>query len=251
MPKRLYQIKDFLGGLNNLKDPADIADNEVADVSNLTFTKQGAIGGAFNMRDDTNNLLSAYNTTHIDHLEAGYGLGYFETDHRGDGTNSNSLAIVGTTTGVDHGFLSATSGDRTYMYAINDGAVKNSPSDGSNGNEGDNVNLHLWFPTGTEIIISGSEQGSGGGLASSFDAGLIDGVYTVTGGNGGTEIYLDRTPSAMLPTAVGGGNIPDPLIYFSATVTGIESGDKVLLLAHPDEHKIDRRCYNFTKLFYR
>jgi len=239
VPKRLYQIKDFSGGLNNLKDPADIADNEVADVSNLTFTKQGAIGGAFNMKDATNNLLSAYNTTHIDYLEAGYGLGYFETDHRGDGANSNSLAIVGTTTGVDHGFLLATSGDRTYMYAINDGAVKNSPSDGSNGNEGDNVNLHLWFPTGTEIIISGSEQGSGGGLASSFDAGLIDGVYTVTGGNGGTEIYLDRTPSAMLPTAVGGGNIPDPLFYFSATVTGIESGDKVLLLAHPDEHKID------------
>ena len=239
MPKRLYQIKDFSGGLNNLKDPADIADNEVADVSNLTFTKQGAIGGAFNMKDDTNNLLSAYNTTHIDHLEAGYGLGYFETDHRGDGANSNSLAIVGTTTGVDHGFVLLTSGDLTYMYGINDGAVKNSPSDGSNGNEGDYVNLHLWFPTGTEIVISSSEQGSGGGLASSFDAGLIDGVYTVTGGNGGTEIYLDRTPSAMLPTAVGGGNIPDPLYYFSATVTGIESGDKVLLLAHPDEHKID------------
>jgi len=33
VPKRLYQIKDFSGGLNNLKDPADIADNEVADVS--------------------------------------------------------------------------------------------------------------------------------------------------------------------------------------------------------------------------
>ena len=74
MPKRLYQIKDFSGGLNNLKDPADIADNEVADVSNLTFTKQGAIGGAFNMKDSTNNLLSAYDTSHIDHIEAGYGL---------------------------------------------------------------------------------------------------------------------------------------------------------------------------------
>ena len=85
MPKRLYQIKDFSGGLNNLKDPADIADNEVADVSNLTFTKQGAIGGAFNMKDATNNLLSAYNTTHIDYLEAGYGLGYFETDFVRDG----------------------------------------------------------------------------------------------------------------------------------------------------------------------
>ena len=85
MPKRLYQIKDFSGGLNNLKDPADIADNEVADVSNLTFTKQGAIGGAFNMKDDTNNLLSAYDTSHIDHIEAGYGLGYFETDFVRDG----------------------------------------------------------------------------------------------------------------------------------------------------------------------
>jgi hypothetical protein len=85
VPKRLYQIKDFSGGLNNLKDPADIADNEVADVSNLTFTKQGAIGGAFSMKNSTNNLLSAYDTSHIDHIEAGYGLGYFETDFVRDG----------------------------------------------------------------------------------------------------------------------------------------------------------------------
>ena len=47
MPKRIYQLKDFSGGLNNLKEQSDIADNEVFDVGNLTFTKQGAIGGAF------------------------------------------------------------------------------------------------------------------------------------------------------------------------------------------------------------
>ena len=103
MPKRLYQIKDFSGGLNNLKDPADIADNEVADVSNLTFTKQGAIGGAFNMKDSTNNLLSAYDTSHIDHIEAGYGLGYFETDFVRDGV-TQEVTTADNTGGSEDGF---------------------------------------------------------------------------------------------------------------------------------------------------
>jgi len=239
MPKQIYQLKDFSGGLNNLKDATDIGDNEVAEAKNMSFTEQGAIGGAFNMKNATNNYVNTYDTTHIDHLEAGYGLGYFETDHRADAANSRSLAIAGTTTGTDHGFLIATSGSRIYMYAINDGAVKNNPTDGGNGDEGDNIDMHVWFPTGTEIVISSSTQGTGGGLATTFTAGVLDGIYTVVGGNGTTEVNLDRTPSAMLPTAVGGGNVGDPCLYFSATVTSVESGDKILLLAHPDEHKID------------
>ena len=247
MPKQIYQLRDFSGGLNNLKDATDIGDNELAEAKNVSFTQQGAAGGAFNMKNGVgagsgNNLVTTYNTgtgDHIDHLEAGYGLGYFETDHRADAANSRSLAIAGDTSGTDHGFLIATSGSRIYMYAINDGAVRNSPDDSGTGAEGSNVNLHTWFPTGTEIVISSSAEGSGGSPATSFDSGVLDGIYTVVGGNGTTEINLDRTPSSMLPTAVGGGNIGDPCIYFSATVTSVESGDQVLLLAHPDEHKID------------
>ena len=248
MPKQIYQLRDFSGGLNNLKDATDIGDNEVAEAKNMSFTEQGAVGGAFNMKNGVgagsgNNLVTAYNTgtgDHIDHLEAGYGLGYFETDHRADAANSRSLAIAGDGAVTRSGFLIATSGDRIYMYAMNDGNVKNSPSDGSNGADGSAVNLHTWFPTGTQIVISGSTQGANTGSgATTFSAGVVDGIHTVVGGNGTTEINLDRTPAALIPTAAGGGNVTDPCVYFTATVTSVESGDQVLLLAHPNEHKID------------
>ena len=117
MPKQIYQLRDFSGGLNNLKDATDIGDNEVAEAKNMSFTQQGAVGGAFNMKNGVgagsgNNLVTAYNTgtgDHIDHLEAGYGLGYFETDHRADAANSRSLAIAGDGAVTRSGFLIATS----------------------------------------------------------------------------------------------------------------------------------------------
>ena len=205
MPKRLYQIKDFSGGLNNLKDPADIADNEVADVSNLTFTKQGAIGGAFNMKDNTNNLLSAYDTSHIDHIEAGYGLGYFETDFVRDGV-TQEVTTADNTGGSEDGFQQNT-GTNALEMKVNGSAV----------------NLTTSYPVGTRLLIT----------APSFPANSIDangqGIYTVVG-HSGNNVILDRTITISVETGQ---------IYWAATVVGFSTGDKVLLLAHPDEHKID------------
>jgi hypothetical protein len=205
VPKRLYQIKDFSGGLNNLKDPADIADNEVADVSNLTFTKQGAIGGAFNMKDNTNNLLSAYDTSHIDHIEAGYGLGYFETDFVRDGV-TQEVTTADNTGGSEDGFQQNT-GTNALEMKVN----------------GSTVNLTTSYPVGTRLLIT----------APSFPANSIDangqGIYTVVG-HSGNNVILDRTITISVETGQ---------IYWAATVVGFSTGDKVLLLAHPDEHKID------------
>jgi hypothetical protein len=205
VPKRLYQIKDFSGGLNNLKDPADIADNEVADVSNLTFTKQGAIGGAFNMKDNTNNLLSAYDTSHIDHIEAGYGLGYFETDFVRDGV-TQEVTTADNTGGSEDGFQQNT-GTNALEMKVNGSAV----------------NLTTSYPVGTRLLIT----------APSFPANSIDangqGIYTVVG-HSGNNVILDRTITISVETGQ---------IYWAATVVGFSTGDKVLLLAHPDEHKID------------
>ena len=74
MPKQIYQLKDFSGGLNNLKDAADIGDNEVAEAKNMSFTEQGAVGGAFNMKHGVgttsgNNLVTTYNTGTGDHID--------------------------------------------------------------------------------------------------------------------------------------------------------------------------------------
>lgn len=205
MPKRLYQIKDFSGGLNNLKDPADIADNEVADVSNLTFTKQGAIGGAFNMKDTTNNYLSTYNTSHIDHIEAGYGLGYFETDFVRDGI-VQSVATADQSGGSEDGFQAGQANKELSMKV-----------------NGSDINLAASYPVGTRLLIT----------APTFPANSIDangqGVYSVVGHNG-NNVILDR----IVVISTEGSQV-----YWAATVHGFVAGDKVLLLAHPDEHKID------------
>ena len=205
MPKRLYQIKDFSGGLNNLKEQSDIADNEVFDAVNLTFTKQGAIGGAFNMKDGTNNLLSAYNASHIDHLEAGYGLGYFETDFVRDSV-TQEVTTADQTGGSEDGFKIDLATSALSMKV-----------------NGSAVNLTTSYPVGTRLLIT----------ASSFPSNSIDsngqGIYTVVG-HSSNDIILDRN---ILISVEG------TQIYWAATVKGFGTGDKVLLLAHPDEHKID------------
>jgi hypothetical protein len=216
VPKRLYQIKDFSGGLNNLKDPADIADNEVADVSNLTFTKQGAIGGAFSMKNSTNNLLSAYDTSHIDHIEAGYGLGYFETDFVRDGIvtaqesgKSGDDNNEGSATGFIGRLVNSVRTELEYKVS---GTVQN---------------LIGSYPVGTKILLTANSFAANGLLASG------QGIYNVVG-VGQTDsknLILDRAIPITIETP--------PQDFWHATITGFPSGDKILLLAHPDEHKID------------
>ena len=43
MPKQLYVINDFSGGINNKKDPRDIEDNELSLVQNMSIDALGKI----------------------------------------------------------------------------------------------------------------------------------------------------------------------------------------------------------------
>jgi len=249
MPKQIYQLKDFSGGLNNLKDAADIGDNEVAEAKNMSFTEQGAVGGAFNMKHGVgttsgNNLVTTYNTgtgDHIDHLEAGYGLGYFETDHYVADGLTRSVALTAGANNEGFYFIYTQASGKVYVIAKNDGegTQKNNPTDGSPGSATNDIDLHVWFPTGSEIKVAGSTSGTGGS-ATTITAGTMDGIYTVVGGNGSTFIILNKPPNNMIAAAYGGvsPNVAE-ILWFTATITAIPSGDKVLLLAHPDEHKID------------
>ena len=66
MPKRLYQIKDFSGGLNNLKDPADIADNEVSTSKGFMYNLQGIIQPAYSMALAANQLTSSTYSNNVE-----------------------------------------------------------------------------------------------------------------------------------------------------------------------------------------
>ena len=75
MPKQTYTMNNFSGGINNLKDPRDLKDNELANGVDIMIDKQGAIR--------TRGGETTYSST-IDNqganVSAGYGLGIFESD---------------------------------------------------------------------------------------------------------------------------------------------------------------------------
>ena len=43
MPKQIYKLNDFSGGINNLKAPRDLNVNELGNAVNVMVDKQGAI----------------------------------------------------------------------------------------------------------------------------------------------------------------------------------------------------------------
>ena len=80
MPRRLYKLNDFSGGLNTVKDVADINDNEVSVGRNLMFNVYGGMQPAYTMTDSTNNkirktkvlpnycMMNSFSWTQISHV---------------------------------------------------------------------------------------------------------------------------------------------------------------------------------------
>jgi hypothetical protein len=82
MPKQIWKIDQFHGGLNSNSDPRDIADNELSTVTGLMVDEVGKIRtiGATAMQ---NSLDVGFNGT----IQPGYGLFYFAHDYLGAGVN--------------------------------------------------------------------------------------------------------------------------------------------------------------------
>lgn len=208
MPKKLYQLNDFSGGLNTVKDIADISDNEVGSAISVMFNTYGGIQPPYIMSDDTNNRIVAYNNTNIAVVEPGYGLGYFETDWQLGGSGTVTVATADQTGGSEDGFQ--------YNASNNELSLKVAGAD---------VNLTSTFSIGTSLFVESS--------AFPRDAISSSGVgfYRVVGTNG-NNLVLDRD----IPL-----NIETTQDYWAATVTGFPAGDQIILLANPETHKVDAR----------
>jgi len=219
MPKQIYQLKDFSGGLNTLQDAADIRENQLSGAKNIMFNLQGSIQPAYSMTDSTNNKLTVgtYSNTHIastnagESIQSGHGLGYFETDYvRDPVTVTVSTAVQ--TGGSEDGFKVGS--PTTILTCTIDG---------------DAVNLASSYGVGTYILLTSTV----------FPANSIDpngqGIYKVVGHNSTNNLVLDREVAI---------SVEGTQVYWAATVTGFPSGDKVILLANPKEHKIDTFSFN-------
>ena len=212
MPKQLYKLNDFSGGLNTVKDGADIADNEVQTAQNVMFNVYGGIQPSYSLAQ-TGNKISAYQADEVAEIEPGYGLGYFETDHVRDPVTvaqTSSIAGDDDSEGSATGFIARTNGSilRELEYKVS----------------GTQQNLASSFPVGTMVHMT----------ASAFPANGIDraaqGLYRVVDVNG-SNIVFDRA----MPIAIES----PPQVFWGATLKGVSLGDSLILVANPAAHDID------------
>ena len=107
MPKQLYKIEHFHGGLNNQSDPRDIADNQQSTLEDVMVDSVGQIkmmGGTA-----ASVINTADNTGITGTMKAGYGIHAWKSDYKGAEDKGSSEA--------------ATGDDYVAMYDGNDGQV--------------------------------------------------------------------------------------------------------------------------------
>ena len=129
MPKQTYIINDFSGGVNNLKDPRDLAPNESQILANFSVGTQGSLS-LRGVEADYNSVINDRTAT----IESGYGLAVFESDF---GLNNSSYVHTGS------GNTDFQVGDDYNAIGLNDTA------DGSK------------FPTGSIISVTNTAKNNG------------------------------------------------------------------------------------------
>ena len=224
MPKQLYKLNDFSGGLNTVKDGADIADNEVQTAQNVMFNVYGGIQPSYSLAQ-TGNKISAYQADEVAEVEPGYGLGYFETDHARDATTVSFTGANDNTGGSEDGF---------FVYQEDGGSrglsvVNNRLKYLVNGTVQD---LGASFSIGDILTITGNTST----VDKSFSDGMLfasaQGVYTVVArANSDKELILDRGMDVRLDSTTAG--------HFNLSITGHSLGDSLILVANPAAHDID------------
>tara|TARA_R100000742_G_C4266740_1_gene84848 strand:- start:36 stop:419 length:384 start_codon:yes stop_codon:yes gene_type:complete len=98
MPKQLYTIKDWSGGMNNRKDPRDLSDNQGGFIENMSVDALGKIKSIGDMYlhkegSDASTDLSQYIVALTAAIAGGYGFFYFESDHSKDADESLDATI--------------------------------------------------------------------------------------------------------------------------------------------------------------
>ena len=155
MPKQSLVLNDFSGGINSVKDPRDLSDNELVDIDNFMVDQQGAIrtAGRLKPHTDINNQTAK--------ATGGYGLAVLESDYE---TEPISNTIVGN--GGDYcGLWIGVGGRITYKAKI-------SSTSWTGGKLIITTSQNHGFITGDPVIISSTTN--------------YDGNYTVISGSGTT-----------------------------------------------------------------
>ncbi len=90
MPKQIWKIDQFHGGLNSNSDPRDIADNELSTVTGLMVDEVGKIRTMGATTEWHSSTLSNFNGG----IQPGYGLFHFAHDYSGAGYNLSPVELL-------------------------------------------------------------------------------------------------------------------------------------------------------------
>ena len=161
MPKQIWKIENFHGGLNSNSDPRDVADNELTASTDVMVDELGKVRtmGGFGSHDAPNLTID---------VNPGYGLHYFTHDRRG--AENGHINYSGTHTGSANqdGTASNPMVDSSSQFVVDGliGATIVNLTDGSSGTITDNA--------ATTVACSG---GLSGGTDQDWDNGD---AYTIT-----------------------------------------------------------------------
>tara|TARA_R100000008_G_C3583839_1_gene170606 strand:- start:465 stop:3095 length:2631 start_codon:yes stop_codon:yes gene_type:complete len=145
MPKQVWKIERFDGGLNNANDPRDISDNELNAATGISVNKKGRIitAGRFVSHDAPDVIGSSITSE-------GYGMFAFSHD-RTLAHNGTEAELTGQHTGSDHATIMTDSNGTFTTDELIGSTIKND-TDGSSGVITDN--------DGTTITVSALAGGS-------------------------------------------------------------------------------------------
>ena len=186
MPKQVYKLDQFHGGLSTNADPRDIADNELPKATDIMVDELGIIrtmGGSTSHASES----GAGSTAHTNEITPGYGLFAWNSDRTA--ANLLSTDYSGTHTAADSSTVMTDSAASFPVDALI-GATINNTTDGSSGVITDN--------NATTVTVASLS----GGSDNSWDDATND-AYTITDIPTTGESYLafsdaDATGTVMI-----------------------------------------------------
>jgi len=239
VPKQIYTLNDFSGGINSLKDPRDIAVNELVHASNIMVDQQGAIRTRGNA--DSHSYIDSQAAT----LSGGYGLTLLESDYETEPTTATATACLD--------FVTTARFYKIMVIAnINGGTDTVTTTETHNLAVGDVVYITSTSNYNNTYTVASVPSGT------TFTATLPDAATetsgtcydTFTNFNQGDEIKLSGTASNDGYYKIWYKASPAPLIYTkplltasgaddSGTLTKLVREDNIILLSDAANGNID------------
>ena len=248
MPRNFHKLQNFSGGVNDVKNPRDIGDNELSKAENIMVDERGAIrtiGGEISQSIVGNATAGAV---------GGYGLAVLESDYETEplsftGNGALDIAQSGSVTSLQNGQpidgITEVGGGAEVSFAGVHGYADEDSIIISGAGDYDGTYTITYVDTLTfSINVQEGNQGSGGSAFFNWDnianagdeisiTGSVtsDGFYTIVRSSAGTILYV--TPQ------VSGADSNN-----SATVLVLPKEDVLVVLSDATTAKVDTYSKN-------